>query len=383
MKKGIHPDYRDVVFHDLSSDYKFLTRSTVQTKDTIEFEGQTYPLVKIEVSSQSHPFYTGKNVLLDTAGRVDKFRKRYGTKETATPIAARRSCRQGVGFIESTKNSPVTLVVAGEFFCFTARCCGMLISRHKVAELWALKLIPKAFIYLTPGIPTSMKKILIIEDDRRIAQNISRGLQEEGYATEVVYEGLNGRLLALQPGIDLLILDINLPGLSGFEVCRSVRAGKPQLPIIMLTALGEIEDKVEGLALGADDYLVKPFDFRELVARVATCFRRSALATEPVVEEVWQVANLTVNFTTKDVRRDNTLIDLTAREFALLEYLMRNRGRVLSKMDIAETVWNLHFDPGTNVVEVYVNYLRKKIDRDFMPKLIHNRPGMGYVLKEE
>ncbi|MVM41205.1 response regulator [Spirosoma sp. HMF3257] len=228
-----------------------------------------------------------------------------------------------------------------------------------------------------------MKKILIIEDDRRIAQNISRGLQDEGYATEVVYEGLNGRQMALQPGVDLLILDINLPGLSGFEVCRSVRAEKPQLPIIMLTALGEIEDKVEGLGLGADDYLVKPFDFRELVARVATCFRRSALNTSPIADDILQVANLTVNLTIKEVRRGTTLIDLTAREFALLEYLIRNKGRVLSKLDIAETVWNLNFDPGTNVVEVYVNYLRKKIDRDFEPKLIHTRPGMGYVLKEE
>ncbi|GAB3993961.1 response regulator transcription factor [Spirosoma daeguense] len=228
-----------------------------------------------------------------------------------------------------------------------------------------------------------MKKILIIEDDRRIAQNISRGLQEEGYATEVVYEGLNGRQMALQPGVDLLILDINLPGLSGFEVCRSVRAEKPTLPIIMLTALGEIEDKVEGLSLGADDYLVKPFDFRELVARVATCFRRTSRVQDSSDEEIWQVANLSINITTKEVKRNNTPIDLTAREFALLEYLIRNKGRVLSKADIAETVWNLNFDPGTNVVEVYINYLRKKVDRDFEPKLIHTRPGLGYVLKEE
>jgi DNA-binding response OmpR family regulator len=228
-----------------------------------------------------------------------------------------------------------------------------------------------------------MKKILIIEDDRRIAQNISRGLQDEGYATEVVYEGLNGRQMALQPGVDLLILDINLPGLSGFEVCRSVRADRPLLPIIMLTALGEIEDKVEGLSLGADDYLVKPFDFRELIARVATCFRRSNRQTEQAADEVWQVADLTITPATKDVRRGDVPIELTAREFALLEYMMRNRGRVMSKMDIAETVWNLNFDPGTNVVEVYINYLRKKIDRDFEPKLIHTRPGMGYVLKEE
>lgn len=228
------------------------------------------------------------------------------------------------------------------------------------------------------------KKILIVEDDRRIAQNISRGLLDEGYLTEVVYEGLNGRQAALNSAIDLLILDLNLPGLSGFEVCRSVRMERPHLPIIILSALGEIEDKVEGLALGADDYLVKPFDFRELIARVATCFRRSALTSNTVEsEEIWQVANLTVNATTKEVRRGDTLIDLTAREFALLEFMIRNKGRVLPKADIAETVWSLNFDPGTNVVEVYINYLRRKIDRDFEPKLIHTRPGMGYVLKEE
>jgi len=231
----------------------------------------------------------------------------------------------------------------------------------------------------------AQKKILIVEDDRRIAQNISRGLHDEGYLTEVVYEGLNGRQAAMQSDVDLLILDLNLPGLSGFEVCRSVRAERPQLPIIILSALGEIEDKVEGLTLGADDYLVKPFDFRELIARVATCFRRLALSANTGVdnEEIWQIANLTVNVTTKEVRRDNTIIDLTAREFALLEFMIRNKGRVLPKADIAETVWSLNFDPGTNVVEVYINYLRRKIDRDFEPKLIHTRPGMGYVLKEE
>ncbi|WP_338869945.1 response regulator transcription factor [Spirosoma sp. SC4-14] len=231
----------------------------------------------------------------------------------------------------------------------------------------------------------SQKKILIVEDDRRIAQNISRGLQDEGYLTEVVYEGLNGRQAAIQPDVDLLILDLNLPGLSGFEVCRSVRTERPKLPIIILSALGEIEDKVEGLTLGADDYLVKPFDFRELIARVATCFRRLALSTNTGAEseEVWQIANLTVNVTTKEVRRGNVIIDLTAREFALLEFMIRNKGRVLPKADIAETVWSLNFDPGTNVVEVYINYLRRKIDRDFEPKLIHTRPGMGYVLKEE
>ncbi|MFC5411873.1 response regulator transcription factor [Larkinella bovis] len=228
-----------------------------------------------------------------------------------------------------------------------------------------------------------MKRILIVEDDRRIAQNISRGLMEEGYQTEVAYEGYNGRDLALRQPFDLLILDINLPGLNGYEICRNVRAEKPHLPIIMLTALGEIEDKVEGLERGADDYIVKPFDFRELSARIATCFRRLDLLGKSAVDEVLRIANLEINVSTKQVRRDATPIDLTAREFALLEYLVRNRGRVVSKMDLAEKVWSLNFDPGTNVVEVYINYLRKKIDRDFEPKLIHTRAGMGYLLKVE
>ena len=228
-----------------------------------------------------------------------------------------------------------------------------------------------------------MKTILIVEDDRRIAQNISRGLMEEGYQTEVAYEGYNGRDLALRKPFDLIILDINLPGLNGYEICRNVRAEKPHLPIIMLTALGEIEDKVEGLERGADDYLVKPFDFRELNARIAACFRRVDLLDKSVDDEVLRIANLEINISTKQVKRDEIPINLTAREFSLLEYLVRNRGRVVSKMDLAEKVWSLNFDPGTNVVEVYINYLRKKVDRDFEPKLIHTRAGMGYLLKVE
>ena len=226
-----------------------------------------------------------------------------------------------------------------------------------------------------------MRTILIVEDDRRIAQNVSRSLRGEGYATEVAYEGYAGRQLALERPIDLLVLDINLPGLNGYEVCRSVRAVKPELPIIMLTALGEIEDKIEGLALGADDYLVKPFDLRELNARVGVWMRRSS--QRPAKEDVLYLADLMVNLSAKTVSRQNIPIDLTAREFTLLEYLLRNQGRVVSKMDLSEQVWGLNFDTGTNVVEVYINYLRRKIDRDFTPKLIHTRPGLGYVLRED
>lgn len=227
------------------------------------------------------------------------------------------------------------------------------------------------------------RTILIVEDDLRIAQNISRSLRDEGYATEVAYEGFVGRQLALERSIDLLILDINLPGLNGYEVCRSVRATKPELPIIMLTALGEIEDKVDGLAWGADDYIVKPFDLRELSARISALLRRSNPQPTVLRDEIMQIADLVVNVSTKVVSRQNVPIELTAREFTLLEYLLRNRGRVISKADLSEQVWGLDFDTGTNVVEVYINYLRRKIDRDFTPKLIHTRPGFGYVLKDE
>ncbi len=227
-----------------------------------------------------------------------------------------------------------------------------------------------------------MPTILIIEDDRRIAQNISRSLREEGYTTEVAYEGYAGRQLALTQSIDLLILDINLPGLNGYEVCRSVRAEKPTLPIIMLTALGEVEDKLEGLELGADDYIVKPFDLRELSARIGVWMRRSN-QYQTSRDDILEIADLVVNTAAKTVSRHDIPIDLTAREFTLLEYLLRNRGRVMSKMDLSEQVWGLNFDSGTNVVEVYINYLRRKIDRDFTPKLIHTRPGLGYVIRED
>lgn len=228
-----------------------------------------------------------------------------------------------------------------------------------------------------------MKKILIVEDDRRIAQNIAVSLQDDGYQTEMAFDGTDGQHKAIQEAADLVILDINLPGRNGLDVCRFLRQARPHLPIIMLTALGEVDNKVEGLNLGADDYLVKPFDLRELSARVATCFRRAERLASPSDDELWQVADLVVNVSSRNVYRHGQLISLTAKEFSLLEQLVRNQGRVQSKAELTERVWNLHFDPGTNVVEVYINYLRKKIDRDFEPKLIHTRPGVGYVLGVE
>ena len=228
-----------------------------------------------------------------------------------------------------------------------------------------------------------MKKILIVEDDRRIAQNIFRGLAAEQFDAEIAYDGITGKQLALEKKFDLILLDVNLPGMKGYDVCQQIRIYKPALPIIMLTAFGEIEDKVEGLSRGANDYIVKPFDFRELMARIQAALRVAELNNQDSEEKVLRISDLEMNLSTKQVKRGGQAIDLTAKEFALLEYFMLHRGRVVSKMDLAEHVWHLNFDPGTNVVEVYINYLRKKVDRDFPAKLIHTRPGMGYIMKEE
>jgi len=226
-----------------------------------------------------------------------------------------------------------------------------------------------------------MKSVLIVEDDKRIAENISKGLASEGMKVEIASDGITGKQMALQNEYDLLLLDLNLPGLKGYDVCRQVRRYKPLLPIIMLTAYGEIEDKVSGLRLGADDYIVKPFDFRELTARISAALRRNDLLSNKSEREIIQVGDLCLNLRTKQVKRGEREIELTARELSLLEYLMRHSGEVVSKMDLAENVWHLNFDPGTNVVEVYINYLRRKVDKDFEHKMIHTRPGLGYVLQ--
>lgn len=227
------------------------------------------------------------------------------------------------------------------------------------------------------------KSVLIIEDDLRIAQNIYRVLQTEDFDAEIARDGLAGKKNALEGRFDIILLDINLPGMNGLEVCRQIRQFKPVLPIIMLTAYGEVEDKVEGLGQGATDYIVKPFDFRELMARINAALRLSELSNSPGERRILGIADLQMNVDTKIVTRADKFIELTAKEFALLEYFLLNQGVVLSKMDLAKNIWHLHFDPGTNFVEVYINYLRKKIDRDFGVKLLHTRPGMGYILKEE
>ncbi len=223
-------------------------------------------------------------------------------------------------------------------------------------------------------------KILIIEDEPRVASFIKEGLEEKGYETEVAYDGLSGEKAAAEPGIDLVILDLIIPGKMGIEVCKGIKSEKPDLPVLMLTALGTTADKVTGFDAGADDYLVKPFDFPELLARIKALLKRVTPASQQM--ESLKVADLELDLLRKVAIRGGRIIELTAKEFSLLEYFMRNKGRVLSRVDISEKVWEINYDTGTNVVEVYVNILRKKIDRDFEPKLIHTRIGLGYIFTE-
>ncbi len=227
-------------------------------------------------------------------------------------------------------------------------------------------------------------KILIIEDEPKVANFIQKGLEENNYITEIAYDGLTGKDLALTNNYDLIILDIKLPKLNGFEVCKEIRNQKINVPILMLTALGSLEDKVKGFDYGADDYLLKPFEFAELLVRIKALLKRFQIASNKENNEaIIQIADLVINRTAKEVFRANKKIELTAKEYALLEYLALNEGKVISRLELTENIWDIDFNTGTNVVDVYINFLRKKIDSNFSPKLIHTRIGMGYVLKVE
>lgn len=225
-------------------------------------------------------------------------------------------------------------------------------------------------------------RILIIEDDLRVAELLQRGLEEHGFTPTLAYDGISGKKLALQNDYDLIITDIILPKMDGIDLCRSLRQSKPNMPIIMLTALGTTDDKVEGFDAGADDYLVKPFEMRELIARIRALLNRSDNSNNSSVT-ILNYADLEMNLHTKMVKRNGQDISLTPKEFKLLEYMLQNPERVLSRTEIAEKVWDTHFDTGTNFIDVYINYLRKKIDREFEHKLIHTKSGMGFVLKRE
>lgn len=225
-----------------------------------------------------------------------------------------------------------------------------------------------------------MKKILLVEDEAPVASFVRRGLTETGYEVTVAMDGRTGLEMTADNKFDLILLDIMLPGLNGVELCRQLRQKQNNTPIIMLTALATTENIVTGLDSGADDYLIKPFKFAELEARIRTLIRRSNLSEkEP---DTLKLADLEMDLSAKTVTRNDQSIQLTATEFRLLEFLLRNKKRVVNRLEMLEHVWGIDFNLGTNVVDVYVNYLRKKVDKDFEPKLIHTVVGMGYVMKE-
>ncbi len=224
-------------------------------------------------------------------------------------------------------------------------------------------------------------KVLLIEDEPKMVRSLKKGLEEHSIIVDTADDGFKGRQLAESNNYTVIISDIVLPEISGLELVRTLRENGNHTPVILLTALGQTEDKVTGFEAGADDYLTKPFEFRELLVRVRALARRSVDTYQS--EHVLRYAGLEMNLGSKEFFRENRKIQLTPREFALMEYLMRNPGRVISKTEIAERVWNLHFDTGTNFVEVYVNFLRKKVEKGFDKKLIHTQFKTGYIFREK
>lgn len=227
-----------------------------------------------------------------------------------------------------------------------------------------------------------MQTILIVEDEKRVADLLKIGLEENGYQTMVAYDGAMGLRLFQSNVFQLVISDIILPKLDGFELCREIRKLNEKVPVLMLTALGSADDKLDGFDAGADDYMVKPFDFRELIARVKVLLRRSA-ETVAVQPDQIVYADLSINLKLQEVRRKNIPVKLSPKEYNLLLYMVENAEKVISRVEIAEKVWNTHFDTGTNFIDVYINYLRKKIDKEFDTKLIHTKPGVGFIFSDK
>ena len=221
-------------------------------------------------------------------------------------------------------------------------------------------------------------RILLVEDEKPLANFVQRGLKEEHFAVDTAYDGEKAlEMLAVNP-YDLVILDLMLPEKDGLDICKDIRRKNMDVPVLMVTARGSVKDKVTGLNSGADDYLPKPFAFEELQARVHALLRRNRTDKSPVLK----VGGLELNQLTHQVKRDGTLIELTSREYALLEYLMLNAGHTVTRTMISEHVWNESFDTFTNVIDVYINYLRNKIDKGFSVRLLHTLRGTGYVLRE-
>ena len=220
-------------------------------------------------------------------------------------------------------------------------------------------------------------KILVIEDDRTVGQYVKHGLEEQRFTADLVDEGLEGLRVASSGHYDVIVMDLRLPGMTGLEIVRTLRDRGVTTPVLMLTAQDSVEFKVAGLRAGADDYVTKPFSFEELLARVEALSRRPREVAPPVL----QLDDLALDVGSREVRRSGQLLDLTPKEYLVLEYLMRHPGRVMSRTLITEYVWDYHFDPGTNIVDVVINRLRKKVDAGSSKKLIHTVRGVGYVVK--
>jgi two-component system, OmpR family, copper resistance phosphate regulon response regulator CusR len=223
-------------------------------------------------------------------------------------------------------------------------------------------------------------KILIVEDEQRLAEVLKKQFEDAGFIAEIALDGYLGNQMVVKNKYDLVILDINLPLINGYDLCREIRKTNCNIPVIMLTALGTVDNKVSGFDSGADDYVIKPFDFRELLARVNVFLRRSDAT---ILTEKLSIADLELDLNTKTVKRSRKKIDLTAKEYLLLVTFLKNKEKILTRDFIIEQVWGFDFDPSTNIIDVYVNYLRKKIDKDFEPKLIHTRFGFGFYCSEK
>ncbi len=225
------------------------------------------------------------------------------------------------------------------------------------------------------------QSILVVEDEPKVATFIKKGLEKSSFTTEVANDGMMGNKMALKNNYHAIIVDINLPKMNGYDLCKLIRQKKPEVPILILSALDSIDDKLLGFDIGADDYLVKPFEFSELLARLKSLLKRVSGVVRGA--NSINIADLAIDSERKEVKRMNNRIDLSAKEYYLLEYLAKNAGKVISRAELAEKIWGISFDSGTNVIDVYINFLRKKIDKDYEKKLIHTYIGIGYTLKED
>lgn len=222
-------------------------------------------------------------------------------------------------------------------------------------------------------------RLLLVEDDNHVASFIKKGFEGEGFIIDIAYDSIVAKSFFDKNIYSVAILDVNIPGVNGFELCKLFKNSHPEIPVIFLTALDRIDDKVMGFESGADDYLVKPFEFKELLIRIRALSKRTFTSSK--IQKI-SIADLELDVQGKTVKRGGKIIDLTTREFMLLEFLLINKNRIVSRIDITQQVWEINFDTNTNIIDVYINYLRKKIDKDFEQKLLHTVVGRGYILKE-